>query len=369
MRVRIAGFIAVFQSILFVAHWFVYKTWTVFRADPDPPGVTRLQAALAVLSVTFVIATLLAFRYSNFWVRIFYRIASVWLGVLNLFLVAACFCWMVYLGGWLFGLAPGRPAIARTLFGLAVLASIYGIINARWIRVKRIKVRLANLPQSWRGRVAALVSDVHLGHVNGSGFIRRIVALLGRLQPDVVFITGDLYDGTNVNPDALAAPWKELSPPFGSYFVTGNHEEFSDPAKYLDAIKRSGIRVLDNEKVTVDNLEIVGVDYADLARPDRFRSILKHAGLDRSRASILLAHAPHRLEIAEKEGISLQLSGHTHGGQIFPFTWFVRRVFGQYAYGLRRFGELIVYTASGAGTWGPPMRVGARPEVALIKFE
>ena len=370
LRVRVVGFIAAIQSILFVAQWFVYETWRVFRAVPDPPGITLLQVALAVLSVSFVAATLLAFRYSNLWVRWFYRIAGVWLGVLNFWFVAACVCWVVYLGSLLFGLRLGRTAVvAGTLFGLAIATSIYGIINARWVRVKRVKVALANLPQSWRGRVAALVSDVHLGHVNGSGFIRRIVATLVRLRPDVVFITGDLYDGTKVNPDALAVPWKELSPPFGTYFVTGNHEEFSDPTRYLDAVRSSGIRVLNNDTVTVDGLQIVGVHYRDSASPDRFRSILEYASLDRSRSSILLAHAPHGLATAEKQGISLQLSGHTHGGQLFPFTWITRRVFGEYAYGLKRFGELMVYTSSGAGTWGPPMRVGTRPEIALIEFE
>jgi predicted MPP superfamily phosphohydrolase len=124
-----------------------------------------------------------------------------------------------------------------------------------------------------------------------------------------------------------------------------------------------------NETVTVDGLQIVGVHYRDSTNPDRFRSILERASLDRSRSSILLAHAPHGLPIAEKEGITLQLSGHTHGGQLFPFTWFTRRVFGEYAYGLKRFGKLMVYTSSGAGTWGPPMRVGTRPEIALIEFE
>jgi predicted MPP superfamily phosphohydrolase len=151
--------------------------------------------------------------------------------------------------------------------------------------------------------------------------------------------------------------------------VTGNHEEFSDSTKYLEAVTRSGIRVLNNEKVTVDGLQIVGVQDRDQANADRFRTILQRADLDRNRASILLAHVPHRLAIAEKEGVSLQLSGHTHGGQIFPFTWFTRRVFREFTYGLKRFGELLVYTSSGAGTWGPPMRVGTRPEILLIEFE
>jgi uncharacterized protein len=367
MRGRIAGLIVTVQTVLFLAHWFVYDTWTAFRSS-DPSGITWLQIAVAALSVSFVAATLLAFRTSHLAVRLFYKLASTWVGILNFLLLAACLCWILYLAGRLAGLDLPRPALAAAVFGAAVLISLYGLVNARWLRVKRIRVKLPNLPSRWRGRVAALVSDVHLGHVNGRGFLRRVVAKLTLLRPDIVFITGDLYDGTKVNPGAAAAPWKELSPAFGKYFVTGNHEEFSDPTKYLDAVSQAGAHVLNNEKVTVDGLEIVGVRYGASTRPDRLRSVLQGAGLDRGRASILLSHSPHGLAIAEGEGISLQLSGHTHGGQVFPFTWLTRRVFGEYAYGLKPFGKLMVYTSCGAGTWGPPMRVGTCPEIVLIEF-
>ena len=365
----IVGFVVTIQSILFLAHWFVYQTWMVFRSDPYQPGITKLQATLFLLSISFVAATLLAHRYSNLLVRLFYKIAATWLGTVNFLFVAACLCWMIDLACRWFGLHLERPIIVNTMFSLAILASIYGIVNAQWIRVKKIAVRLPNLPASWRGRTAALVSDVHLGAVNGSGFMRRIVARLGRLRPDVVFITGDLYDGGKVDLAEVVAPWKEVHTKFGAYFVTGNHEEFSDRTKYLDAVRHSGIQILNNEKIIVDGLQVVGVHYSDSANSGRFRSILERAGLDRNQASILLSHVPHQLSIAQQAGISLQLSGHTHGGQIFPFTWFTTRVFGEYTYGLKCFGDLAVYTSSGAGTWGPPMRVGTQPEIVLIEFE
>jgi len=368
MRIRIAGFIAAVQIILFLAHWFVYETWMAFGTIPDPPGITWLQASTALLSVSFVAASLLAFRYSNIAVRLLYRIASTWVGILNFLLGAAFFCWIVCLGGRLAGVDLRRPALAAIMFGVAVLIGMYGLINARRLRVTRIKVRLPNLPLRWRGRVAAHVSDVHLGPVNGRGFMRSIVTRLARLQPDVVFVTGDLYDGTEVNASEVAAPWKEISPRFGKYFVTGNHEEFSDPGKYFEALSTCGIRVLNNEKVAADGLQIVGVPYRVSTRRDYLRSVLQGAGIDRSCACVLLSHSPHALDIAESEGVSLQLSGHTHGGQFLPFTWLTRRIFGAYTYGLAAFGRLMVYTSSGAGTWGPPMRVGTRPEIALIEF-
>jgi predicted MPP superfamily phosphohydrolase len=369
LRARIAVFVAIVQSILLLAHWFIYRTWIDFRAVADPPGITIPQVVLAFLAVSFVAASFLAFRYFNRFVRVFYTIAAVWLGMVNFFFLAACFCWILYFGGRMTGLHVDLPAIASIVFSVAALSGIYALINARWVRVKRITVKLPNLPHTWRGRVAALVSDVHLGHVNGIAFMRRIVARLTRLGPDVVFLTGDLYDGTKVDADILAAPWKELSPPLGAYFITGNHEEFSNPSKYLDAVRRAGLRILNNEKVTVDGLQLVGVLHHTSTNADLFRSVLERAALKREEPSILLSHAPHGLPIPEQAGISLQLSGHTHGGQFFPFTWFTRRIFGEYTYGLKRFGNMMVYTTTGAGTWGPPMRLGTQPEIVLIQFE
>jgi predicted MPP superfamily phosphohydrolase len=347
----------------------VYDTWAAFWQGPDPLGISKLKLALILLSFTFVGASLLAFRYSQPLVRMFYTFTAVWLGILSFCFFAAASCWILLAIIRLLGLQVERRPLAGVLFGLALLASFYGIINAAWMRVKRITVKLPNLPESWRGRVAALVTDAHLGHVRGRGFMRRIINLLRRMEPDVVFIAGDLYDGTKANFDRLASPWTELAAPLGAYFVTGNHEEFSNPAKYVDAIKRCGVQVLGNRSVTIDGLQIIGVHYRDSTNEQRFRSVLQQAAVNRDRPSILLTHSPNRLPIAEDEGISLQLSGHTHGGQFFPFTWIASRIFGEYTYGLKRFGDLMVYTSSGAGTWGPPMRVGTNPEIVLIRFE
>ena len=322
-----------------------------------------------MLSVSFVLASLLAWRSSHVVVRVLYTVSAVWLGTLSFCFLAASLCWSSYGIARLLGLHPDRRELVIVFFAIALLASLYGIVNAAWTRVRRVSVTLPNLPASWRGRVAALVTDTHLGHVRGFRFMRRIVTTLTRLRPDIVFIAGDMYDGTVARVRELAQPWARLAAPMGAFFVLGNHEQFSDSAKYLDAVEHSGVRVLNNEKVTVDGLQIVGVHYSDSTNDDHFRSVLRHADVDRDRASILLTHAPDRLNIAEEEGFSLQLSGHTHGGQFFPFTWITSRMYGKFVYGLQRLGNLIVYVSYGAGTWGPPLRLGTTPEIVLIQFE
>jgi uncharacterized protein len=369
LRSRIAVFVAVIQTVLFVAHWFLYRTWTFFWAAPAASRVSGLQITLALLSVSFVLASLLAWRSSHVVVRVLYTISAVWLGTLSFCFLAACLCWAIYGGARLAGLHPNPRELVISLFALALLASLYGIVNAAWTRVRRVSVTLPNLPESWRGRVAALVTDTHLGHVRGSRFLRRIVKTLTGLRPDIVFIAGDMYDGTVARVRELAQPWTDLAAPLGAFFVLGNHEEFTDSSKYLNAVERSGVRVLNNEKVTVDGLQIVGVHYRDSTNDDHFRSVLQKADVDRDRASILLTHAPDRLKIAEEEGFSLQLSGHTHGGQFFPFTWITSRIYGKFVYGLQRLGNLLVYVSYGAGTWGPPLRLGTTPEIVLIQFD
>jgi predicted MPP superfamily phosphohydrolase len=325
--------------------------------------------AFLLLSVSFVAASLLAARYYNAFVRLFYTMASIWLGALNFLFMAAVLCWILYAGFRLSGLRVSGATLVSVLFGGAILLTLYGFANASWIRVQRISIKLPNLPDSWRGRVAALVSDTHLGHVRGYRFISRIVAMLRQLRPDVVFIAGDLFDGTKVEPKHLAAPWRNVSPPLGKFFITGNHEEFSHPSQYIDALQCCDVRALVNEKVIVDGLQLVGVTYSTLTSPERLAAVLRGAALQPNTASILLAHAPHQLALSEKMGVSLQLSGHTHRGQVFPFTWITSRIFREYTYGLHRHGALTVYTSSGAGTWGPPMRVGSTPEIVLIRFE
>ena len=193
--------------------------------------------------------------------------------------------------------------------------------------------------------------------------------MLAELKADVIFIAGDLYDGLATDVNGLAGTWSSLKAPFGVFFVAGNHEEFGNPSKYFAAIARAGIRVLNNEWVSVDGLQIIGVDYRASVHSDSFASVLQNARLDPSRASILLSHSPHQLKIPERAGISLQLSGHTHHGQIIPAMWIVDRIFGPYAYGLHRFRNMMVYTSCGVGTWGPPMRVGTDPEIVLITFQ
>jgi predicted MPP superfamily phosphohydrolase len=368
-RKGLIGFIAVIQSVLFLTHYFLYKTWTFSPGQRETTGTFWIRLVLGFLSVSFIAASLLAFRHTNAALRAFYRAAAVWIGLVSFLFLAAVSSWIIFGVARLAGLHVNFHQTVELLFGAAAIAGLYGVFNASWMRITRTTVRLANLPALWRGRTAALISDVHLGHVRNRSFLRRLVARILREEPDAVFVAGDLYDGTAIDALRAAEPLNKLVAPQGVYFVAGNHEQFGDDSKYLNAIAAAGVRVLSNEKVEVDGLQIIGVPYRNATQNGQLASVLHSIGLDRDRASILLTHAPDHPEIAEAAGVSLQLSGHTHLGQFFPWSWMARRIYRQFVYGLSRIGKMQVFTSSGAGTWGPPLRLGSNPEIVMLQFE
>jgi len=368
-RRRILGFIVVIQLVLWLTHYFLYRTWTYRLPVADTTERPWLQVILGVLSITFVAASTLAFSYTSAPVRVLYRIGAVWMGLLSFLFLAGVLAWLVL------GLATVAHVpldfhlLVEVLFALAMAAGLYGVFNASWTRITRARVRLANLPEAWRGRKAALVSDVHLGHVRNGGFLRRLIRLILSEEPDAIFIAGDLYDGTAIDAAKAAQPLGQLTAPHGVYFVAGNHEQFGDDSKYLHAVEAAGVRVLKNEKVNVNGLQVVGVPYRDAATNGGLATALRQVSIDRDRASILLTHAPDDPQTAEALGFSLQLSGHTHLGQFIPWSWMARRIYRQFVYGLSRIGKMQVFTSSGAGTWGPPLRLGSNPEIVMLEFE
>ena len=265
-----------------------------------------------------------------------------------------------------------RAAAVAVGFGAFGLSAVGLVATRGTIAVKRVSVSLATLAPSLAGFRIVQLSDVHVGQTIGKGFIEALVAQVNALQPDLIAITGDLVDGTVAYLGDAVAPLAGLQARHGVYFVTGNHEYYSGVEAWLPFLQGLGIRVLRNERVTIERdgaaLDIAGIDDwsahefghgADLPRA--------LAGRDRGRPVVLLAHQPKAITEAARHGVSLQLSGHTHGGQIFPFNFLVK-LQQPYISGLHRHGDAQIYVSRGTGYWGPPMRIGAPPEVTCIEL-
>lgn len=360
------------QLFLVLVHGFL--CWAGCYFWPLSPQILLLlRVTLAVLAFSFIPATYASFHWACWPVAWFYRIAAVWLGFLNYFVWAACLGWIFFSGLRL--VLPEaqagalRPWIGALLTAAAVLAGFWGLVCAQWICVRRVAVQLDGLPPAWRGRRALVISDLHLGPINGRAFAQRIANMAAELKPEIVLIPGDLFDGGAVDPEKVLAPFAALKPPLGIYFSAGNHDEFGDMRRFTAAMERAGIRILSREAVNIDGLSLLGIPFSDSSSPIRFRAVLNALKPEPGTVAVLLSHAPVRLPIIEEAGIALLLSGHTHAGQLLPFTWMTRRVFGSFTDGFSRYGALSIYTSTGAGTWGPPMRIGSRSEIALLDFE
>lgn len=320
-------------------------------------------------SFSFLVASFVSHRYNNFASRVLYTISAVWLGFLFYFFFASAIYFVGLLAILSFNLPFNTFLFGKVLFTAALVVVIYGFVNVQRLQITKFHLALPHIPDSWIGRKAVFISDPHLGQVRGKSFAEKIVNRINDINPDIIFIGGDLFDGVKVHTEDIISPFRNLQSKFGTYYITGNHEYMSrESAEYITDIKNLGIRVLKDEMIDIEGLQIIGVDYRDSAKSDAYETLLENLSFDHSKPSILLKHTPFHVEIAEKHGIHFQISGHTHHGQMFPGSVITKKLFKGFDYGLKTFKRMVVYTSSGIGTWGPPMRVGTKSEIVLIDF-
>ncbi len=366
MPLLFIAILGVYQVLLFFVHSAVYKSIVdAFGWDP-----AWLAWAFGVLSLTFVISSLVVYRYSNAVTRTCYRVSSYWFGLVHFLFVGSFFFYLLEL------IFYGRDVyVSPALLGVITLGGMFLIhVYASWRTGKpqmtRIDVALPHLPDVWKGKKIVFVSDIHLGAIWTVGFAERIAAIIRSENPEVVLIGGDLFDGVKCDPEALAAPLAALRPPRGIFYVTGNHEYVNGGIDvFMKSIRKMPFRVLENEAVDVAGLQFAGVDWKDTVGAEPYRQVLADIKIDAAKPSILIKHEPSELAVGEAAGFSLQLSGHTHQGQIFPLQLVTRRVYHGFDYGLKRFGRMEVFTSSGAGTWGPPLRFGTKSEIVAVTLK
>lgn len=267
-----------------------------------------------------------------------------------------------------------REFLAMATGGAVILADLalsgMGLWNASAaaVKVKRISITLSRLPKALDGYRLAQITDMHVGPTIGRDFVRTVVDEVNSLKPNLIAITGDLVDGSVAQLKECVSPLADLRAPDGIFFVTGNHEYYNgDLENWLAWLAGVGIRTLHNESVTIrKGFDLAGTNDYSAKSPWQEQDIPKTlSGRKGDKPVILLAHQPRSFDEAQKWGVDLQLSGHTHGGQMFPFTYVVA-LFQPYLAGLYRKGSSQLYVSRGTGHWGPPMRLGSPAEITEI---
>ncbi len=390
-----AVFLVVSVSVLGGMH--AYLWWRLVRDPSLPEPWRRIATVLLAVLALGVPGGIFVARLGSGWVaRVAPILAATWLGIafvlfstlLALDLARLAGDGLAFILDWM-RTRPDPPAdperrllLARALAGGALVAA--GATTAYSMRsalgpahIHEVPVKLERLPAALSGLTIAQISDLHVGPTLRDAEVRRVVEQTNALRPDLVAITGDLVDGSVPELGPAISHLAGLRSRYGTVFVTGNHEYYSGVGPWLAELRRLGVRVLQNERIRIGDagasIDLAGVDdwreasFGAGGYPGALGSAL--AGRDPDRSLVLLQHQPRGVDEAVRAGVELQLSGHTHGGQIFPFNflvaWAYPYIAGLYRHREGRTGGQI-FVSRGTGFWGPPMRLGSPPEIAKI---
>lgn len=370
-------FFTIVTSIYSAGHYYVYS-WLVRWTEPARLFRRSIQLGFVLLVISFPAAHFLAQVDYNPFTYSLTLVSSVWMGLVLYFGLLFLGMDLGYSIWRIFNLLWGRKfrlnlRSRRLLAGCAGLGVLL-LGGAAWIEahnlgVTRLEISLQKLPAEMDGFTLVQLSDLHYGMLTENGKLSRVVERVNELKPDLIVITGDLVDEGVSHMEEMAGPLKRLKSRYGVLAVTGNHEYYAGVNRAVAIMESAGIEVLRNEmKVLPCGLQILGVD-----DPTGSRHMGEPAGdlgkqlsrLDRQKPSVLLYHQPIHFEKAASLGVGLQLSGHNHGGQLYPIIYISRMIYPRIP-GLHQIGESKMYVSRGAGTWGPPMRLGSPPEIVHI---
>jgi len=368
-------------GLLFGLHYYIAKR-LVLDSDMPEPWRSGSIALLALLGIGLVFQPFAERFVSRRIARFVAWPSSLWMGFafyLLVLLAATDVVWWLSGGptpARAAGEAVGGAAAASVIraAGVAVAAFAIGAFSMRsGLRppeLRRVDIPLARWPARLDGFRIVQLSDIHIGPILGGGFARALVERVNALAPDLVVVTGDLVDGAVKHLRHEVAPFGDLHTRLGVYFVTGNHDHYSGVRSWCDAVTQLGIRVLRNERVEIRDrdcvFDLVGVDDHHSSHFGGGEDLsAAFDGRDPERPAILLAHDPSTFKRASELPVDLQLSGHTHGGQMWPFGYLVRLAI-PFVAGRYRRGDSELYVSSGTGFWGPPMRFFAPAELTEI---
>jgi predicted MPP superfamily phosphohydrolase len=358
-------FLVVFLTLIAMANIYLARRFA-FYFDLKSPRYLYLTFGLITL---YFIAAIIAFTNaeSTFANRA-YSLASILMGFMLYLLLSVATIHLVSVFVKISPVILGAGSLT-----LAVLVTIFGIWNATTRRITEVDIPISGLKKE----VTAIhLSDIHLGHFWGPRTLQKIVDLTNAQNPNVVFITGDLFDGKIRLKSSSLVPLKNLNAPV--YFVEGNHDGYSGVAEIKQKLREIGVTVLENEVTHFGELQIIGLDHmrADdgsapmhgTGKKPSLKSTLDQLNIFDGPPTILLHHSPDGMEFANQHGIDLYLAGHTHNGQLFPFNFVVGMVY-KYNKGLHNYKGTWIYTSQGVGTFGPPMRVGTKSEIVLLHLK
>lgn len=350
-KIQLALFIGLFLALYAAMNYFVLTNIARYF------GIRKtilFWVLLGVLTISYVLASMFESGYGNMWSKGVYFAAALWMGFM---FITLCLILLQKILG--FFVKTPLLTSGMMILGIAALVSLYGIINARVIAVDELDITSDRIHKEIR---IVHIADMHIGPINGKGFLKNIVYMTNRLEPDYVMVTGDLLDGRYIYDKNDFSVLRNIHAK--KYLTLGNHETYAGIDYSMHLIDGLGFVVLNNISVSDEDLQIIGI--SDAEDKQQVAKVLSEIKLSNKSYKVLMYHRPIGFRDANTT-VDLMLSGHTHAGQIFPFT-FLAWLENKYINGAYRQNGSTLHVSSGAGTWGPPMRIGSRSEIVLIRL-
>lgn len=363
----IAAFLVVVQSLITFVH---YTVWSVLDNYWPLSGWVHSAFFGFVIALSFSYVTFNIFtRFLPGQVtRMMYFYAAMWLGTVHFLFLAAVTTSLTSLFAELSG-STLSPWFVCIIFFIALGFNGFALWNGFQIHSTHLTIALPKLPEHWIGKKIAFFADSHFGNIHRNRTAEDIVQLIEAEDPSLILMGGDFFDGPPIDPDLVTKPFERLTKRIPAYFVSGNHEEYGDTIGFLRSLQSAGFRVINDKRIEENGLQIVGLDFVTTRTPEATEMVMMHLHVNPELPTIVLKHIPRNIGELVGSGADFTLHGHTHEGQMWPFsviTWFVYK---GYDFGLKPYGDALVYTTSGAGSWGPPQRFGTSQEVVFFTLD
>jgi uncharacterized protein len=350
---QFAAFMSIFfLGFLAVNYTIFYGTYALFGVEPG----LIFYTLLIIAAISYPVAAMIERVVSNNLTRIFYTSASAWMGISFYILTFMAIYWLISF----IIKVPGEYA-GIIIIGLSAVLSVYSLINSLYLDVNHIEIPLKGMKKDMK---VVQLSDIHIGSIRNSKYMESIVEKTNEIDPEIVFITGDMVDGSaRLHTETFSSINKLKAPVF---FITGNHETYEGLDEVFRVLRNTDMTVLRDQMVECKGIQLIGVEYS--FERNHMENLLSSIKIDSDKPSIILYHLPRELKTVANAGIGLQLSGHTHAGQMFPFNYLVRLMF-PYMRGIYKYKGAYLHVSPGTGTWGPPMRLGSRCEITVIDLK
>jgi len=306
------------------------------------------------------------FSTINSWI---YTTGGVWLGLLAYLFITALIISLLILINTYLNLNIPLQTITILLIVCSIVTTVIGICNSSHPRLTKFEVKSPILAPLWKDKKIMFFSDVHLGETRQEKFMQKVVDIINKENPDIVFNLGDLIDGPSIPYAKVFAPLYKLNPPLGNYYVEGNHEGYSSEYALFKENIPTNINNVTDKKVYINGTQIIGMSYDMNKSNELLRKELELLKYNKTEPSIILLHDPKGIPFLAENGVSLVLSGHTHSGQFFPFTTIVKAMYGKYTHGVAYTDETASVTSSGVGTAISPVRIGTNSEIVILEIK